>query len=57
MERKVYHYLSPVLWNSLGNDIKQCDVLTSINESNYGRVLHVTVDSVHNAEYQTDDHE
>ena len=27
--KKSLSYLSPVLWNSLGNDIKQCDVLTA----------------------------
>ena len=56
--KKSLSYTSPVLWNSLGNAIKQCDVLTAFKKQiKLGRVLHVTVDSVHNAEYQTDDHE
>ena len=30
--KKSLSYLSPVLWNSLGNDIKQCDVLTAFKK-------------------------
>ena len=30
--KKCLSYLSPVLWNSLGNDIKQCDVLTAFKK-------------------------
>ena len=40
--KKSLSYLSPVLWNTLDNGIKLCNVLL--------------VDSVPNAEYQTDDH-
>ena len=30
--KKSLSYLSPVLWNSLGNDIKECDVLTAFKK-------------------------
>ena len=30
--KKSLSYLSPFLWNSLGNDIKQCDVLTAFKK-------------------------
>ena len=29
---KSLSYLSPVIWNTLGNDIKQCDVLTTFKK-------------------------
>ena len=51
-------YLSPVLWNTLDNDIKLCNVLTEFKKRvKLWKGPHVTVASVPNAEYQTDNHE
>ena len=58
MERSL-SYLSPVLWKTLDNDFKLCNVLTEFKKrvKLWKGPTCVTVASVPNAEYQTDNHD